>query len=234
MIHFPFTHLFDAMCPQLEEHEVDVWYPHPVHDLSCNRLGIIVYGDDLRWTSNQREIWITPAETGIRTNIGGREKVVMECYTQTIYYNYQFFHLDNNPYNLTQENLVFFKNQDAESKYYTKEVSKFLARTVAYMNSRTHLLVARDVDPYDYWTAMELPDRVMYLWKKTNSFSVENRGRKKGTGTYKPNSRSTEKISTIKELLAQGLSGRAIARAMDIDNGMVAYYVRKIKTCFDI
>lgn len=234
MIHFPFTHLFDAMCPQLEEHEIDVWYRHPVYDLSCNRLGIIVFGDDAIWTSNSREVWITPASTGVRTNLGSREKIVMECYTQTTYYNYQFFHLDNNPYNLTQENLVFYKNGEPESKYYTKEINKFLVKTVAYMTSRNHLLFARGVDPYDYWTAMELPDRVINLWKKHNMCREDRGLKRKPRGAYKPNPKSTEIISQIQELLAQGLGLTAIGRALGINKTMVGYYVRKIKTCFDI
>lgn len=223
------------MCPQLEDHEVDVWYPHPVYDLSCNLLGIIVFGDDVRWTSTADTIWITPTETGHRINLGQREKIVMECYTKTLIPNCVFFHIDGNPYNLTQENLVYYNCSSREdgNRYYNKRLREFLATTVSYMNSRTPLLLARGVDPENYWDAMLLPKRLMRLWRKQYC-GKSAKPVKNPRGYYKPNQSSAITLQWLQVYSDQGMTQKAMAQALQIKIGMVRYYLKKIKMPFDI
>jgi len=235
MIYFPCTHLFDAMCPQLEDHEIDIWYQHPLYDLSCNTLGIIDFGDSLAWTSSPENIWIRPIDGKERHSLGSREKIVMECYTATLLPNHQFFHIDNNPYNLTQENLVYFnyRSRDPGLRYYNKKLRDFLAKTVDYMNSRSAILINRGVKPQIYWEAMSLPSRVMSLWRKVNCGSGK-KPVKNPRGYYKPNSASIKILEEVKAFKDQGYTQKAISKATNINVGMVRYYLKKLETCYDI
>ena len=41
MIVHPARHIFEAKFPSLEDHEEEIFYQHPVHDIKVNQLGVI-------------------------------------------------------------------------------------------------------------------------------------------------------------------------------------------------
>ena len=90
MIIHPTTNYFDALSPQLEDHEPEIFFQHPTEDIKCNQIGAIYYNEEKYFYLNVaiggviREAAYRPGEKS-RRNVGSKVRVVWECYTGKVY-----------------------------------------------------------------------------------------------------------------------------------------------------
>ena len=234
-------HWFQAKCPILEEHEEDQWFRHPHFSLQCNKLGIVVFDDDMDFSfMKDRNTWrVKFMKDGKRyfDNIGNAYKIIWECWTgMTNKYNH-FYFLDGNPMNIFYGNL---QPSHMLTKYEldnAKKMSiKFIENSVKYMCSRVNILEKRGIKPNDYFEIMALPPWLMREWKKMDCDYVKPiKIRKVAEGPYKQNQRSIERTKVIKEFMEQGYNQKQIADMLGFRNkSLVSYYVNKISYRDDI
>lgn len=133
-------HWFECMFPVLEDHEEEIFFPHPVEDIKCNQLGILYFDPDryvcyeLRSGSVVREhaIW-----NGKKVRVvGSKLKVIWECYHhQKLEMGVHFTFLNGNPLDLTLENLMALNKMDPTTKQKAARV-----KTIFTKNSVDRLL----------------------------------------------------------------------------------------------
>lgn len=234
MIIKPATHLFDALPPKLEDGEEEIWFRHPKWPVQCNQLGILFFDDGEQVVGNQRDQYylMYGKKSSERHFLGGRARIVMECYHQLDYSGYQFHHRDCNPYNYSMENLVGFRYKCKEMMPFLWNNQKFADRTIDYMNTRTGVLLKRGIDPVKYWKMMEIPKVVFNRWVRQSEFEAPE---KSPRGKYKIEARRYEVIALIKKMKAQGKSNAEIREELGINskNGL-AYWLKIIKAENDI
>lgn len=236
---FPIVnHFFDAKFPVLEDHEEEILFPHPTWPgVQANQLGAIYFDEDLY------TVVIDPREQfRLRRKgesnvycLGLREKVAMECYTGRSFKGYNFFHIDGNPLNTTFENLVFFVNKGKGIDEYQSRKKAFIRRTLDYMKTREPLIKKRGIEPIDYWSAMNLPDWIMYHWKSENGFPVPPKRKTYPTRSYTTGDAQIEVIERLKELKAAGSTQQDIMEILEIKSvSRYKYLLKKTKARFDI
>lgn len=234
MIIKPATHLFDAMPPKLDDGEKELWFRHPKWPVQCNQLGVLIFDDDVQVVRNARDQYYLMYGKKVheRHFMGGRARIVMECFHQISYEGFQFHHRDCNPYNFTEANLVGFRYKCKEMMEFLWNNQRFVDRTIAYMNTRTAVLQKRGIDPVQYWKMMEIPKKVFNTWIKQSDFKPPD---KESRGKYKIEARRYEVISTIKAMKAQGKTNAEIGEVLGITskNGLT-YWLKIIKAESDI
>lgn len=234
MIIKPATHLFDALPPKLEDGEEEIWFRHPKWPVQCNQLGVLIFDDDVQVVGNARDqYYLMYGKKGHERHfLGGRARIVMECFHQISYEGFQFHHRDTNPYNYTEENLVGFVHRSKEMMQFVWANQKFADRTIAYMNTRTPVLQKRGIDPVQYWKMMEIPNKVFNRWIRQSELQPPD---KEPRGKYKVEARRYKVIATIKEMKAQGKTNAEIGEVLGISskNGL-AYWLKIIKAENDI
>ena len=228
----PSQHLFEALCPRLEEGEQEVWFRHPELPLQTNQLGCIVFDEDVQYVTNQRDQYYLLLSQKNRIFLGSRARLVMECYLQRDLTGMQFQPKDPNPYNLCPENLVVFghRSKDIMPLIWAKQM--FLNRTIEYMNSRTAILLKRGVDPVQYWKLMALPKYYFNKWVEQSEFQKPE-GKKRGS--YSVGTRRMETIAIIKQMKAEKRSNEDIKQVLGIKNKSgLSYWLRIIRAENDI
>lgn len=229
---FPFLHWFDALPPTLDSGEEEVWFRHPKYPLQCNQLGGIMMDDCVvGYTQVKNQIRIQTTDDLIQV-LGYKEKIVMECYHQTFYSNYRFFHLDSNPLNFSEENLIGFRSKGPEYKELVKRENDFHQRSLEYMLEKTENLENKGIDPVKYWETLLTPPQLIRDW--TLIYSPEFRqGPQKKRGPYsKP--QSADRMHEIKQMRDLGMSCRKIAEELGVKRNTVRYWLQKIKKANDI
>jgi hypothetical protein len=234
-------HWFQAKCPILEEHEEDQWFRHPHYSLQCNKLGIIVFDDDIDFTYvREKNTWRVKFIRNGKTlfdNIGNAYKIMWECWTGITQKYCHFFFLDGNPMNICYENLqpsyMLTKHELDNAK---KMSIKFVENSVKYMCSRKEILEKKGIKPDDYFEIMNLPPWLMKEWKKVDcDYKKPIKVRKLPEGPYKQNERSIERTRVIKELMEQGYNQKQISDMLGFRNkSLVSYYANKISYRDDI
>ena len=234
MIVKPATHLFNALPPKLEDGEEEIWFRHPKWPVQSNQLGVLFFDEDVQIVSNSRDQYylMYGKRSCDRHFLGGRARIVMECFHGINYEGYQFHHRDCNPYNFTEANLAGFKARSKEMMQFIWNNQKFTDRTIEYMISRTSVLEKRKIDPIQYWKLMEVPKVLLNRWIKESGLEPPA---KEVRGKYKVETRRHETIALIKEMKAQGKKNAEIREALGIGskNGL-AYWLKIIKEEKDI
>jgi hypothetical protein len=188
-------HLFEDCLPKLEEGEEEIFYPHPIYDLSCNQIGLIYPGETLTYYSystladkcnvNDLKNYKTSAP---------RLKIIAQCFAGHTDIPFRTVPLDGNPYNTTASNLLYPKsfNKVANENYHN-----FKQRTIQYMLERDKKLEAKGIPPIMYWGLQKLvhPFRNEYTNVTGYNLSLDDNGIPKMFGKDKP----TEKIKVIKK-----------------------------------
>ena len=132
MIVHPCTNLFDCLYPQLEDHEEEIIYQHPIYpDIKCNQIGVLYYDESKYATGVNHGI---PSLRTIKSNnnkfIGSKWRMCWECYhgkeAPSLVNLWDF-----NPYNCTKENLYLTKEIPKNEYQYRLHLrKKFAAKTI--------------------------------------------------------------------------------------------------------
>lgn len=223
----PAKHFFECFPPLLNKDEEEVWFRHPILPLQCNQLGVIEYDEEVYTCTNQSKIkmvWNGKADW-----IGTREKIVMDCYEGFSHKHYIFFHRDGNLCDFRYENLVGFRSRTEEFKQHFQARKQFWKATLDYMDSRLPFIVARGIDPKDYWKIMDLPYELYVKWEKHYQGEYVP---PKTRGAYK--TQSHKRMQEIRKLMDTGMGSRAIAVELDLKRTTVQYWLKKIRDEKDI
>jgi hypothetical protein len=157
MIVHPARHLFEAKFPTLEDHEEEVFYQHPVHDIKCNQLGVIYCDEgtfgvyDKRGTSMVRV-------TKTSNSVGTKPKVVWECYTGETVFSPHFFFANANPLDLRRENLVMSGPLSAkEREPYIRIKRQFVQASVEHLVGLEARMEVQGIDRKQLYEMLLLP-----------------------------------------------------------------------------
>ena len=208
MIVHPARHLFEAKFPSLEDHEEEIFYQHPVHDIKCNQLGVIYCDDgtfgvyDKRGTSMVRV-------TKTSISVGTKCKVVWECYTGETVFSPHFFFANGNPLDLRRENLIMSGPLSAkEREPYLTTKNRFIKGSVEHLIKIETRMEAVGVDKTELYEMLLLPHwligaRERYVAPAPKHQKVTSRGT--------PKTRTTpEQADEIERLFHMGLTFYAI------------------------
>jgi len=211
-------HLFELEYPTLPEGEEVIWFRHPHFPLQCNQLGLIVVDDNVCWTiSNDKLVLLVRREDGkySKFNTPTDYRLVYECYHGTISKQDFVFHANDNVYDRSYYNLISSRRGEEIQKHYSKRRIQFLDNTVDYMISKKEYLLAKNIDPEDYWNLMSLPKEIMKLYRKKQNINyVENRGRKE----YLKGDAKIKLAKKCYELRVSGLTLQKITDMFDLSN----------------
>ncbi len=171
---YPAKHFFEAIKPTLEPKEKEIFYRHPKWPLKVNQIGVIYFDDDgdiLEGIGGQvyRIKWHNSKGQRYYPGLGTRARLCYEAYNNKLFEGRQFLHIDGNPLNCTQENLLLTqrpKNIDAETlnKYKAAEKAKvlFLKRSVRWMEDKERWCLSKGIDLEYFWDMFgKLPG---WLW----------------------------------------------------------------------
>jgi hypothetical protein len=208
LIVYPAKHLFEAKFPSLEDHEEEIFYQHPVHDIKVNQLGVIYSDDgtfgiyDKRGTSMVRLLKTT-------NSVGTKCKVVWECYTGEIVHSPHFFFANGNPLDLRRENLVMsgpLNNREREP--YIRIKNRFIKASVEHLIKIETRMEAVGIDKTELYEMLLLPHwligaRERYVAPAPKQQRVTSRGVPKPRTTQ-------EEADEIERLFHMGLTFYAI------------------------
>jgi hypothetical protein len=208
MIVHPARHLFEAKFPTLEDHEEEVFYQHPVHDIKCNQLGVIYCDEgtfgvyDKRGTSMVRV-------TKTSISVGTKCKVVWECYTGETVFSPHFFFANGNPMDTRKENLVMSGPLSGkEREPYLKTKNRFIKASVEHLIKLETRMEAVGIDREQLYELLLLPQwlkatRERYVPPTPKQQRVTSRGT--------PKTRTTQaEADEIERLFHMGLTFYAI------------------------
>jgi hypothetical protein len=157
MIVHPARHLFEAKFPTLEDHEKEIFYQHPEHDIKCNQLGIIYCDDavysiyDRRGTSMVRFL-----KTGL--SFGSKTKIIWECYTGQSAFAPHFFFANGNPLDTRRENLVLCGPlSDKDRQPYIRIKREFIKASVEHLIGLEQRMEAVGIDQTQLHELLLLP-----------------------------------------------------------------------------
>jgi hypothetical protein len=156
-------HWFECKLPELEKKEKEIFYRHPKWPLKVNQIGIIYFDNDediLDGTHGQvyRIKWISGKGQRCYPGLGTRARLCYEAYNNELFEGKHFLHIDGNPLNCTQENLLLTlrpKNPDKETldKYKKAEKTKllFVKKSIRWMEDKEQWCSSHGIDPEYYW-----------------------------------------------------------------------------------
>ena len=231
---FPHTNYFDALSPVLEEHEEEVFFQHPKYDFYCNQLGALYFKDEMKAQVRETGQYKILAPGDFRyISLGYKERIVLECYHGFTYKSFSIYHKDGNPYNYTQDNLVAFKAGDKENLKYKKERRDFIIQTIKYMNSREPFITKRNIEPIDYWEALQIPKWLMLEYKIYQGKPLPERtGEKK---KYMKGDEQREVLKRIYDMKQAGNSWNVMMEELGIKSRAgFCYLLKKAEATFDI
>lgn len=237
MIFYETNHFFDAKYPTLEDHEEEIWYPHPLYDIKCNQLGILDFADELKAQLNGRDQYkVKPPGSSSYKTLGYKERVVMECYTGISHKSTKILFQDGNPLNHTFGNLMCFRKKGSDYRHFYKIQRDFIINSIKYMNSREPFIVKRGIDPEDYWRAMALPSWLMDEWFLYNKRTSNQEPTEKLTrGKYIKGDDQLELLRRIWELKNNGYSWQEMMEEIGSKSRSgFSYLLKKAETYFDI
>lgn len=141
MIYFPARHYFEALSPQLEEHEEEIQFPHPTEDLYCNQLGIIFYNEEKYYmvhASSGITLRHTDAQSGHQTKraVGAKARIVWECYNSTgkTMTHPHFYHKNGNVLDFSYGNIVTAEDLTSKERMIVaNKRRKFIHESVRYL-----------------------------------------------------------------------------------------------------
>jgi hypothetical protein len=104
MIVYPARHLFEAKFPKLEDHEEEIFFQHPVHEIKINQLGVLYYDESVYAVYEKQDTAIV-RHTPTRRNCGSKIRIIWECYTGELAFGPHFLFVNGNPLDLRWENI---------------------------------------------------------------------------------------------------------------------------------
>ena len=212
MIVHPARHLFEAKFPSLEDHEEEVFYQHPVHDIKVNQLGVIYCDESIlaiyerRGTSMVRDL-----KTG--KSFGTKTKIIWECYTGEIVHSPHFFYANGNPMDLRGENLIMSGPlSDKARQPYLRIKRGFVQASVEHLVGLETRMAAVGIDKTELYEMLLLPRwlvgvRERYVPPAPKQQRVTSRG------TPKPRT-TEEEVAEVIRLYNQGQTFYAIIDRM--------------------
>ena len=231
---FPHTNYFDCLSPMLEDHEEEVLFKHPQHDVYCNQLGALYFPDEVKAQTRESGQWkILDVKTQFYVVLGFKERIVRECYDGFSYKNYSFYHKDGNPYNLTSENIIALSKGDKDNSKFRKQRRYFIMETLKHMNSREPYIVKRGLDPMDYWETMQLPKWVMQEYRLYKGKPIPTLD-----GAKKKYMKGDEQLAVLRQIYDMKRAGNSWNVMMDELNiksrAGFNYLLKKAEATFDI
>jgi hypothetical protein len=232
MIVYKANHWFEALRPELEPKEKEVFYHHPTLPLKVNQIGVIYFEDEdaifegLRGQAYRIRMKKGGSKTWSYVSTGSKARVCYECYHNAIYSGKHFMFKDGNPLNYSKENLVPtlapIKSKDPEgfALYSTaaKATKRFVKTSVDWMLDKEEWVIKKGGDVKHYWELFgELPTWLQIARLKRTEAP-------KGLFEYKPKSGNfrnkipqQEKDKVI-ALFNSGMTAKLIAEEMGYDS----------------
>ena len=209
MIVHPARHLFEAKFPSLEDHEEEVFYQHPVHDIKVNQLGVIYCDESIFGIYNKRG---TSMVRLLKTtnSVGTKTKVIWECYTGEIVHSPHFFFANGNPLDLRRENLVMsgpLSNREREP--YIRIKNRFIKASVEHLIKIETRMEAVGVDKTELYEMLLLPHWLIGARERYVPPAVPKHQKVTSKGTPKPRT-TEEEADEIERLFHMGLTFYAI------------------------
>ena len=191
MIIHPAKHLFEAKFPTLEEHEEEIFFQHPVHNLKVNQLGVI-YCDEIEYAIYHKGDTSIVRDQKTRKNCGSKLRVIWECYIGKICSSPHFFFANSNPLDTRRENLILCRPlTHKERAPYLRARNRFVEASVQHLLKIEARMGKMGVDKDTVYQMLILPYWLKSARKKydvapiksTAPKSLERRGGSKSRTT---------------------------------------------------
>lgn len=172
MIRHSSNHWFECLYPTLEPGEEEIFYQHPTEGFKCNQLGVLYYDEaryvvyDLLRASVVRELAVWNGDK--MRALGSKFKIVWECYHGEIIEGRSHFTLaNNNPLDLTRENLLLTTNVDKKDRLrMAAKKSRFVKASAEYLVGIEPKYEKRGMDNQQLYKSLLLPNWLITARKK--------------------------------------------------------------------
>lgn len=210
MIIHPAKHLFEAKFPSLEDHEEEVFFPHPVYNLKVNQLGAL-YCDDSEYGIYDKTGSCIVREHSTMKNCGTKLRVIWECYYGEMASNSHFLFANANPLDTRKENLILASGlSDKEREPYFSKKKKFVTESVKHLIKIEERMAKMGVEKEQLYAMLMLP----YWLKSAREKNLEapiKEERLPGSKSWT----TEEEANEVEKLFLQGLSVYAILKRMN-------------------
>jgi hypothetical protein len=197
----------------LEDHEEEIFYHHPKHDIKVNQLGVI-YCDNDKYGIYDKVDTSMVREQITRNSVGTKNRIIWECYTGEIVNTPHFFFVNANPLDTRFENMVLSGPLSVKERApYLRTKNRFTQASVEHLMKIEARMERVGVDKDQLYDLLLLPQwlrsaRVKYLPPKPPKQQKKYSG-----GT--PKTRTTpEEIEEVIKLFHMGLTFYAIIDRM--------------------
>jgi hypothetical protein len=212
MIVHPSRHWFEAKFPSLEDHEEEIFFPHPVYDIKVNQLGVI-YCDNDKYGIYDKVDTSMVREQATRRSLGTKTRIIWECYTGVLVFTPHFFYVNGNPLDTRFENMVLSGPVSAKDRQpYLRTRARFIQASVEHLIKLEDRMEKVGVDREQLYDMLLLPQ---WLKGARAKYLPPRPKHQKNTslGTSKPRS-TEEEIAEVIKLYNMGLTFYAIIDRM--------------------
>jgi len=223
MIVHPVRHWFEAKFPSLEDHEEEIFYQHPQHDIKVNQLGVL-YCDNDKYGVYDNVDNSMVREQSTRRSLGTKTRIIWECYTGQSIFTPHFFYVNGNPLDTRFENMVLSGPLSATARQpYLRTKSRFIQASVEHLIKLEDRMEKVGVDREQLYDMLLLPQwikgaRAKYLPPRPKH------PKNTSLGVSKPRS-TEEEIEEVIRLFNQGQTYYAIIDRMGWKS---TYRIKKI------
>ena len=214
MKEFKFTNFFDAMSPILEDHEEEILYKHPVHEIECNQLGILYFDEDV-YTYKQGRNGIYLQDKGKKT-VGSKGILIWECYrgiTCDSVWSPYVYHLNGNLMDYTPDNIMIAKEIPPDFKQTAlKNRNTFVINSVKRLMQLEQKYLPRGIEKKELNAMFSVPGWLALARNKIKTHADREKPKRSYVkGDSKVTAEETEKVIT---LYMDGWGQLAIAQEM--------------------
>lgn len=212
MIQFPCTNFFDAKPPILEDHEEEVFYKHPLHDIKCNQLGALFVNEEKYYVvytvhGTYLRIREESGDLKFRDNIGMKQRVVWECYNSTVLNSgRQIYHVNGNVLDFSFGNLVptgHRRNKEAQAILSTRR--RFIKTSVETLLELEAKYEKRGMEKEQLYELLMLPHWLLTARKRWGTLRTRSKV-KSGNWTGKASKVTSEEEERIIHYFDQELT----------------------------
>ena len=166
------AHYFECVLPRLEDDEEEIWFPHPVLDVKCNQLGILVF-DEVEFSlleSHNKTSYLRQID--LKTNkyivsAGTKANLAWECYHQRVT-NSRIIHKNHNEWDFTMPNLYSPAEETPYEKVLRyKQKREWETRSAEVLLEKETSMAAKGLDKDTYRAFLMLPS-----WLTTKADSL--------------------------------------------------------------
>ena len=209
MIVHPARHIFEAKFPSLEDHEEEIFYQHPVHDIKVNQLGVIYCNESIFSIYDKRGTSIVRImKTGL--SFGSKTKVIYECYTGKTVSSPHFFFANGNPLDTRKENLVMSGPLSGkEREPYIRIKNRFIKASVEHLVKLETKMEAVGIGKTELHELLLLPQWLKAARERYVPPTAPKQQRVTSKGVAKPRT-TEEEADEIERLFHMGLTFYAI------------------------